>query len=214
MALTALLAISLRAGAEESVRIVMLPIVVHSSVSNSGYVSRGLADMLSARLEQVGGVVVVRDDDAANATTRLEHAYQAGREAGGDFVVFGAFTQFGDGASLDVQCAPLEVSGLEEAAAGRRIFVQSGTMGDIIPKLDQMVDKIAYFLSGPEEADGILAAGAPAASRPAAEPLAGESVAELLDRIEALERAVYEGIGVPEDASAAVTADEEPVPES
>jgi hypothetical protein len=202
MALTALLAISLRAGAEESVRIVMLPIVVHSSVSNSGYVSRGLADMLSARLEQVGGVVVVRDDDAANATTRLEHAYQAGREAGGDFVVFGAFTQFGDGASLDVQCAPLEVSGLEEAA------------GDIIPKLDQMVDKIAYFLSGPEEADGILAAGAPAASRPAAEPLAGESVAELRDRIEALERAVYEGIGVPEDASAAVTADEEPVPES
>jgi hypothetical protein len=129
-------------------------------------------------------------------------------------VVFGAFTQFGDGASLDVQCAPLEVSGLEEAAAGRRIFVQSGTMGDIIPKLDQMVDKIAYFLSGPEEADGILAAGAPAASRPAAEPLAGESVAELRDRIEALERAVYEGIGVPEDASAAVTADEEPVPES
>jgi hypothetical protein len=213
MALAALLALPLRAGAEDPVRIVMLPIVVHSSVSDSSYVSRGLADMLSARLEQVGGIVVVREDAMATATARLEHAYEAGREADGDYVIFGAFTQFGDGASLDVQCAPLGVSGLAEAAAGRRIFVQSGTMGDIIPKLDQMVDKIAYFLSGPEDAEA-LAAAAPSARGPGAGPAASESVAELRDRIEALERAVYEGIGVPEEASAAVAPAEEPIPES
>lgn len=160
-------------------RIVILPVVVHSPTPDPGYVSSGLSEMLSARLEQLGGVEVVRADDVSLATTQPGEAIQAARAMGGDYVLFGSFTQFGDGASLDIQCVPVE-----SGDPPRNIFVLSGTMGEIIPKLDELADKVARYIRGEIPA-----------RTAALPPVGGAANAEELDdlhrRLEALERVVF-----------------------
>jgi TolB-like protein len=159
-------------------RVAILPVVVHSAASDPSYLSDGLADMLAARLEQLGGMRVVREDDAGAATTRLAQALEHATALQADYVVFGSFTQFGDGASLDLQCAP--VRGRDPAAA-RTLFVQSGAIGDIIPKLDDLADKIAYVVLGDARGKAAVAER----GRDAA------PIRDLLTRIDALERIVY-----------------------
>ncbi len=210
-----LAALATAAGAEEAVRVVILPVVVHRAANDSGYVSRGVADMLAARLEQVGGISVVRVESAKAATTDREAARKTASRLEGDFVLYGAFTQFGEGASLDIHCASLQAA---SAGGGtpRRVFIQSGTVGEIIPKLDTLVDKIVMFL---REGGAAVATHAPAPDG-ASNPQDGadgagdaDTIRELRERVEALERAVYEA-AIPEDASAATEAVEEGLPES
>ena len=166
--------------AADGARIVILPVVVHSPTPDPGYVSSGLADMLSARLEQLGGVEVVRADDASLATTRVDEAIEAARAVDGDYVLFGSFTQFGDGASLDIHCAPVQAGALP----ARNIFVQSGTMGEIIPKLDELADKVARYVRGEVAAQ-------PAAPPSTPDTATSEEFDELNRRLEALERVVF-----------------------
>lgn len=215
------------------VRVVILPIVVHSAEPDSQYVSEGLADMISSRLERTGGFEVVRADDQA-ATTKLPVAIERGRDAGGDWVLFGAFTQFGDGASLDMHCA--EVAGGESDEEDRRIFIQSGTMGEIIPKLDELVHRIAAHVGAKPEAEPVAETpeGGPAGDEvdwaatdvveePVEQYTASDELEALRQRVEALEQTVYDDTAyeaevddaIPEDASAAL--DEDPgdaLPES
>ena len=180
-----LLASASLASAEERTRIVMLPIVVHSASSNPSYVSRGITDMIASRLEQTGRVQVERVEDPSAATTVLGKALDWGKSRGGDYLIFGAFTQFGEGASLDVHCLPLDVKSEAEAAAARRIFISSGAMGDIIPKLDEIVDRVeVYTKVAPSQA----IAGASAAPAPSADALR-----DVTRRLEALEKAVFKG---------------------
>jgi hypothetical protein len=202
---TILLAAAASAG--DRTRIVILPIVVHSAASNPSYVSRGISDMISSRLEQTGRVQVDRVDDPNAATTVLGKALELGKARGGDYLIFGAFTQFGEGASLDVHCLPLAVKNEAEAAAARRIFISSGAMGDIIPKLDEIVDRVAMYTKvGPTE----NTAGVPPAL--AAPP--PDVLRDLARRLDALEKAVFKG-GAP-NADGANTAAKEvaPPPES
>lgn len=159
-------------------RVAILPVVVHSASPNPSYLSDGLADMLAARLEQLGGMRVVREDGDQTATTRLDQAVERGGALKADYVVFGSFTQFGDGASLDLQCAPVQSS---DPAAARSLFVQSGAIGEIIPKLDDVADKVAYYVLGESAAKSAVGER----TRNAA-PLK-----DLVGRIDALERAVY-----------------------
>ena len=161
------------------VRAALLPIAVHSADEGSAYLSAGLAEMISARLEQSGGVSVVLVPGQAVATSELEKAVEAGRTAGVDYVVFGAFTQFGAGASLDVQCAAVNGEG---EARTRRIFVQSGTLGEIIPKLDDLAAKIARFMTGGGQGPP-AAAGAPTSD--------ANALDELRRRVDKLERSVF-----------------------
>jgi len=160
------------------IRAALLPIAVHSADDGSAYLSAGLAEMISARLEQSGGVTVILAPGPAVPTSDLEKAVEAGRTAGADFVVFGAFTQFGAGASLDVQCAAVNAEG---EARPRRIFVQSGTLGEIIPKLDDLAVKLARFMTR-GGADPQATAGAAASD--------GNELDEIRRRLDALERAV------------------------
>jgi TolB-like protein len=166
-----------RAGGEP--RVAILPVVVHSAAQDPSYLSDGLSDMLAARLEQLGGMRVVHDENAREATSRLPQAIERARSLDADFVVFGSFTQFGDGASLDVQCAPVHGS---DPAAARALFVQSGAIGDIIPKLDDLADKVAYYVLGD------------AAGKAAVDARNGSimPMRDLIRRLEALERAVYQ----------------------
>lgn len=189
-----LLALALPMGLRaDSLQVVALPIVVHSSESDPRYVSEGLADMLSARLEQLRGVRVVAPGDSRPATVKLEEALAIGREVGGDYVIFGAFTQFGDGASLDVQCVPLREPSLERTLAARRIFVQSGAIGEIIPKLDELVDRVAFYLDRRPVEAGLAPVGAssgPAPPAAGAEEKPSAELQALRDRVDVLEQLI------------------------
>jgi hypothetical protein len=156
--------------------VALLPVTVHSADAGSGYLRAGIASMLASRLEQFEEISVIRIEPEANGAG-ADAALAAGREAGAEFVVFGSFTQFGDGASLDLSCARVEGG----EAGARRIFVQSGTLGDIIPKLDELAEKIRLHVSGGRAAASAAVAPAPASAE----------LGDLQRRVEALERSVF-----------------------
>lgn len=163
-------------------KLLLLPIVVHSS-EDPEYLRNGLSDMLTARFSRIGGLKLIREDDLDSGTTDLEEALKLGRMAGADFVLYGSFTRFGQGASLDVQCSPTDKS--KSRAPLREIFVHSGSIGEIIPDLDELAGKVSRFARGE-----IAAPAAPAAAGLASP--AGPGIQELIDRVAALEAAVAE----------------------
>ena len=163
---------------EDTVRIAILPMRVHSSESRD-YLRAGLIDMLASRLEQIDAIEVIRVDDPAKATTSYRRASDTGRELGVDYVLFGSFTQFGQGASLDVQVAAIAAG----EAPMTQIFVQSGTMGDVIPDLDDLVGKISRFAV--RDFDTRASAEPPLPGAPKREALAG-----LRERVNELEAAM------------------------
>jgi len=142
------------AGAERP-RIAILPIVVHT-LDDGDYLRAGMADMLASRLGRAPGVGVIRVSDPAAATTELAKAQEAARAVGADWVLFGSFTRFGEGASLDVRCAP--VAG-EPDDGPRSIFIQAGTLGDIIPRLDALAERVGRYVASGGTATPDVAAG-------------------------------------------------------
>ncbi|MFK7895912.1 MAG: hypothetical protein AB8G23_08765 [Myxococcota bacterium] len=165
-------------------KLLLLPIVVHSA-EDPAYLREGLNDMLMARLSRIGALDLIEAEGkvAERGTSELEKARTLGQQAGADFVLFGSFTRFGQGASLDVQCVP--ISGGREAEPLREIFVHSGSIGEIIPDLDDLAGKVSRFARGeiiPTTTAG--AAGAAAAAAPAAE------MQNLRSRVAALEAAL------------------------
>ena len=188
--------LALPALAEPNARVVLLPIAVHATGSDSEYLQKGLAEMLSARLEQFEGLVVVRPGDAAMPASGRQEALDRGREAGADFVLYGSFTRFGEGASLDLRCdqllPPTEDPEAEVSQPpARQVFIQAGTLAEIIPDLDTLAEKVARFAitapAGPQRRALARASGngAPAGGA------SGAEVQEILRRLDALERTVY-----------------------
>jgi hypothetical protein len=165
----------------EIIRVAMLPVSVNSSLSETGHLSAGLADMVAARLEQNGQVVIIRLD--APAASR-EEAIAAGKKAGAEYVLFGSYTQFGDGASLDLRCAPVIGGAADEP---RRVFIQAGSASEMIPKLGVLSESVSRYLVGTAESPEPLAGangtapGAPDAA----------SLADIEQRVEALERVIF-----------------------
>jgi outer membrane protein insertion porin family len=185
------------AGAQPKVRIVVLPVVVHA-LEQQDYLQNGIADMLATRLEQNPKLDVVRVGDAAQATLDAEAARGVGRSLGAAYVVFGSFTRFGEGASLDLRCQGTEGPKGEDP---RSVFVNAGSVGEIIPRLDDLAEKLGRYVTtggGPPP----VAAGPPGAPpSPPAEAL-GDALSELDElraRVERLEEVLYgrPGAGVP-----------------
>lgn len=177
----------LHAEEAEKPRLLMLPIIVHSA-EPPDYVRGGLADMLSARFARTGALELVRVDDPARGTTQLDQAIAAGRRADADYVLFGSFTRFGKGASLDVQCSPVLPDASREPL--REIFVHSGSIGEIIPDLDELVGKVSRFARGEVVISG--GSGAGGASAGPASAARSPELAEMRERIEFLEASVTE----------------------
>jgi outer membrane protein insertion porin family len=168
------------AAAGSTPKLLLLPIVVHSA-EDPAYLREGLSDMLKARLDRIGAIDIVMPDANASGTTQLGRARDAARKAGADYVLFGSFTRFGQGASLDVQCASADPSGPREPL--REIFVHSGSIGDIIPDLDELAGKVSRFARGE----------AVVSSVPSTAPGVGVSVRDyqaLLARVAALEKSL------------------------
>ncbi len=162
-------------------KLLLLPIVVHSA-EDPAYLREGLNDMLTARLARIGSLDLIQPDGKAAelGTSQLEKARALGQKAGADFVLFGSFTRFGQGASLDVQCVPISQG--RSAEPLREIFVHSGSIGEIIPDLDDLAGKVSRFARG--ELIPSTTAGAAAAALPAAE------LQNLKGRVAALEAAL------------------------
>ena len=184
LVLTAGVLVGAAARAAEPIEIAVLPVVVHSA-ERRDYLRAGLSDMLRARLEQVPGITARKVVGEGAATTDVEAARNTARELGADYVLFGSFTQFGAGASLDIECARVDEGG--NGAPSRKVFIQAGATEEIIPRLEELAQKVARYALH----------GAPAV---ASEPTNGESDAALealVRRVEALERALLVGGGGP-----------------
>jgi hypothetical protein len=173
------------AAADGPIRVAMLPIVVHAASGEADYLSKGIAEMLSARMEQAGGIQVIRLESNSRSTTNAEVAISAGKAAEAEYVVFGSFTQFGSGASLDVRCARVGGAAAKGDPESRQVFVQSGELGEIIPRLGDLSGRIVQFLKGGAVAAVPREGGTAGPADPAA-------VGALESRVEALERAVFE----------------------
>ncbi len=171
--------------------VAILPIVVHT-LENKGYLQAGLADMLASRLGRLPGVAVIRVQGEDRATSDLETAQQTAREAGAEHVVFGSFTQFGEGASLDLLCAPVTS---KDEEGSRSIFIQSGTLGEIIPQLDKVAEKISRHLAAggaaPEVLPAVSAAGPGGTPSGAQFHDALSELEALRGRVDALEQRVF-----------------------
>ena len=186
IALWVLVAAGLAQG-EGPVRLAILPIVVHSA-DDPTYLRNGLADMLASRVEQSGRFEVIRVVDLESATTLLSKAIEAGRAVGADFVLFGSFTRFGTGASLDMQCVSTHDDYAGESL--REIFVHTGSIGEVIPDLDELVGKVGRFAIDGFDSGVDVASGPPAAGRAGNDSAAAERAAALEARIQKLEKAV------------------------
>ncbi len=197
--------------AAEPALLALMPVKVHSAQESSDYLSDGLAEMLSARLERSGQMRVMRVRGAAPED--LGAAVSSARDAGADYVLYGTFTQFGEGASLDVRCAPV-AEGRPAEAAPRQVFVQSGSLGEIIPKLDAMADRIGRYVEEGPRAPAPAAAATAGAAAGSVQAASGADLEQLLERIDALERAVYaNGAGPESQAGEAASAPERPAEE-
>jgi outer membrane protein insertion porin family len=161
------------AAAEERKSVAILPVVVHA-LEQQSYLRDGLADMLASRLGQQSGIGVIRIDDPERATVDPEAARETAREAGAQWVLFGSFTRFGEGASLDMQCLPVSAPGEPDP---RSIFVQTGQLAELIPRLDGLAERVALHVRG-RAAPADAAAGG----------TGGREVEQLRGRVEALER--------------------------
>ena len=166
--------------AQSKPKLLLLPIVVHSS-ENPAYLREGLSDMLVTRFIQEDNFDVIWADDASLATTHLERAVQEGRAQQADFVLFGSFTRFGEGASLDMQAASTAEG--EQGATLREIFVHSGSIGEVIPDLKDLVGKVTRF------AIPQYRPGAPG-NQSAATPESRVNLLDLQRRVSALEEAL------------------------
>jgi len=140
--------------ADERVRVALLPVVVHSAEGRD-YLQKGMADMLLSRLGRDPRLAVIPVEDASTATTDAEAARKTGLANNADFVVFGSFTRFGEGASLDLSCASVR----DEEREPRKIYVHASTMGALIPLLDGIADRTSFAVLGSTPAEAGVASG-------------------------------------------------------
>lgn len=191
LALVATLAAGSGAAAAEPPKLLMLPIVVHSA-EDPNYLRAGLGDMLASRFERLGALRLEREVDAARGTTDPDEAIALARARGADYVLFGSFTRFGQGASLDVHCAPVSpAAGGSERPTLREIFVHSGSIGEIIPDLDELAGKVSRFARGELVPTGVPAAIA-SGGRGAGGGAGAARLEALTERVEALEAMLTE----------------------
>jgi len=170
LVMLASLASSPSARADERVRIAVLPVVVFSGEGRE-YLQKGMADMLVSRLGRDPRLAVIPVEDASSATMDAEAARKTGLANHADFVVFGSFTRFGEGASLDLSCA--SVSDTEREP--RKIYVHASTMGALIPLLDGVADRASFAVLGSAPAETGVAAG-PATAAPDANGLQDQAL--------------------------------------
>jgi outer membrane protein insertion porin family len=195
--------LALAGSAQAGARVALLPIDVHAAGAETAYLRKGLGEMLASRLEQYDGISVLRIDAGEEVEPGAARAVEAARSAGADYVLYGSFTRFGEGASLDLRCAAVGAAAGPDAPEpdSRRVFIHSGTLAEIIPQLDTLAEKVARYASeGRADRRGAV---------PEAAAVLGDSdeLEALRRRVDALERAVYSPV------AAGASPPDEPAPD-
>jgi len=178
-----LLVFASAADAAERVRVALLPIVVRSA-EDRDYLQQGLSDMLVARLARDERLAVVPVDDAKAATTDVAAARETAKAHGAEFVLFGSFTRFGEGASLELLCASVR----DEEKEPRHIYVHAPTMGALMPLLDGAAQRATFAVLGVPPAGPAVSTGPKAQTAP--EPTAPEPRTELPRQIDNTDGAI------------------------
>ncbi len=176
------------AGADDRVRVALLPLVVHSGEGRE-YLQEGMTDMLVSRLGRERRIAVIPVEDAATATTDAAAARKTGDANHAAYVVYGSLTRFGDGASVDLSVASVA----EAEREPRKIYVHADTMGALIPLLDGAAERVSGAVLG---GTAPVAAGGDESSAASI-----SEVQELRRRVEVLERAVFSNEAVPKPAA-------------
>jgi len=192
------------APAVAQVRIALLPISVHASGDESEYLQSGLSEMIAARLDQYEDVVVVSAASEGGPPADIGAARQAARAVGAEFVLYGSFTRFGDGASLDMRCAQVGAEGAnpETEPSARRIFIQSGSLSEIIPQLDTLAQKVARYAFGAGGTAPRVAGTSDGTAQRAPSGPSGTDFKVLSDRVKAIENALFPPVASGENAAA------------
>ena len=189
--------------AQAGTRIALLPLSVHASGEDSAYLQTGLGEMIAARLDQYEGVTVVRPRVDGVPAGQSQTARAAAEGVDADFVLYGSFTRFGDGASLDLRCLHAAAPAEDEPDKARRVFIQAGELAEIIPQLDTLAQKVARYALRTGKPT-LAAANDDKQPSAAPAPTAAQYDA-LLQRVEKLERAAIPPVaGAAEDESAGV----------
>ena len=170
------------------VRVAILPVVVHAQEGHE-YLRGGMADMLASRIGRHPGVEVRRVRDVKLATIDPGKAREAARTVGAEFVVYGSFTAFGTGASLDLECTATGDGENRSEIPVRDVFVHAASLGDIIPELDGLANKVARYAASRGRDRSDVAAPPPGRGN-GTRPSTGD-IQSILERVEALERVVF-----------------------
>ncbi len=172
----------------ERIVVALLPLVIHS-LDDQSFLRDGLSDMLLSRLGRDQRLAIVPVAGEGVATNDLETARGHARGVGAAYVVYGSFTHFGQGASVDVSAAAVD----GDTFGPRQVFVHAGALGEIIPTLDGLADRVTRFvLEGPAQVAGAVGGGG-------AEGASSAELEDIVRRLEALERAVDPEVAVEGD---------------
>lgn len=146
---SSLLLIALETGICAPSKVVAVLPFTMNSPQDLGFLQNGLFTMLSSRLESPGKVRVLDRDTVNAALVKAEQsglntkimtedkARKIGADMGGDFVLFGSLTHFGESVSLDAKM--VDVTGQKETIS---FFEQSNAMGDVIPLVNSFAGEI------------------------------------------------------------------------
>lgn len=165
--------------AEPPVRVLLLPITMYTP-DEQPFLRNGLIEMLSSRLRRNPGIQVLLFGDSKVEVANVNAARELAKNRGVDFVLFGSFTQFGDGVSLDLQCLATSASASARAGdASRGVFVKSSSFKDFIRDLDDLALRVSAF---------VLPPGAPLAPTSLGAGAGTAEFRELERRVEKLEK--------------------------
>jgi hypothetical protein len=167
----------------QALRVALAPFQVNSSLTETEYLSSGLSDMIVARLEQGGQIAIVR---LGEGVSDRKAAIEAGKQVGAEHVLFGSYTQFGEGASLDLNSVSVRET---DEDAPRRVFIQAGDLSAIIPQLDDFSERISRHLVGAS----VAAAPTEVVSEAPVSGAPSSAILDLEQRVEALEQMIQSG---------------------
>ena len=131
----------------------VLPFEV-SEPERLGHLQAAAMDLLSSRLEHHGGITVVEKflvleavGDAASKAMAEQRVQEVGEKLDADYVVLGSITKSGTNYSLDVK-----IWGVKSASTAGRIYSLARGDDAIVPKIQELADKIANIVAVPPPA--------------------------------------------------------------
>ncbi len=165
------------------VQVLILPITMYAA-DDQPFLRAGLIEMLASRLRQNSGVQVSIFGDSKVTVSSASTARELAKNRNADFVLFGSFTQFGDGVSFDLQCLATSATAMARAGdASRGVFAKASSFKDFIRDLDDLAARVSVF---------VLPPGASVASNSSVGgSAAAGDLRELERRVEKIERELH-----------------------